>query len=720
MSRLQYVLLCLLISFSLPHASCPEKNGPQRVLFLFSYHIGQYLEDGFLEGIQSFIDSNHHNLEVYSAYLDGKRFPPPLLDSVHFSVLKKKYGKMCLDAIVTADNLAFQFALSHRDSLFTGVPLLFIGVNGYSDSLIAGHSKITGITENPNLHQVLNLIDQLMPDVQDIYLIADRSEMGLLMYDLCEKSIRGKTQWTFHWWNQETYSSLLDSVAQPHPHSAAIFLTYSTDGQGHYAEEKIFLKSLARHSKIPLFVLMEDQMTSEVMGGVVLSGNRHGQMIMDRLYQVLKGTPADSIPILTEHPSQIQLNAPILEQYSIPKQRIPHQAKILHPSQPSLWKTYPYEIISISLVLILLTTGILILWRLRNRLRTNQIIYQDLVQHANTAIIKMDPHGTILFANEFCEKIFEYKAHELIGKNVIGSIVPQRATSGENQIEIIDQLLKAPHQHITNENENQTKSGQRLWVRWHNSAQYDNKGHLKSILSAGADITEKKLRDQEIAHFYHKVAHDLKSPLITIGSFAGMLRQDIQDHNSAEINKDLDFIERAIGQMDRLLRELNSLFKIGYSHHKPSRFSIYDMVEEARILTEGRRQHKNIDVRNLTHGWLTGHRNQFVDVFQNLLDNASKHTNHQQNPYIEIGITIQNKLPTLYVRDNGEGISEDYLESIFDVFVKVNPKSEGTGLGLSLVRRIIQVHGGRIWAESSGENHGTTFYMTLDGLEITI
>jgi signal transduction histidine kinase len=108
-----------------------------------------------------------------------------------------------------------------------------------------------------------------------------------------------------------------------------------------------------------------------------------------------------------------------------------------------------------------------------------------------------------------------------------------------------------------------------------------------------------------------------------------------------------------------------------------------------------------------------GDRVRLVEVVQNLVENAVKFMGDQKAPRIEIGVVRAEGEESFFVRDNGIGIEARFHEQVFGLFDKLDPQVEGTGVGLALVRRIVELHGGRIWLESAGPGQGSTFWFTL-------
>lgn len=227
-------------------------------------------------------------------------------------------------------------------------------------------------------------------------------------------------------------------------------------------------------------------------------------------------------------------------------------------------------------------------------------------------------------------------------------------------------------------------------------------------------LNELQDKNNELERFTYTVSHDLKAPLITIGGFAGLLARDINSGNFEKANRSIERILDAVNKMERLLNELLSLSRIGRMLNEPQDISFTEIVKEAVGLTQGRLRANNIPVEieaNLPI--VKVDRARIVEVIQNLLDNAAKFMGEQKNPHIKVGARQEKENWIFYVRDNGVGIEPAYHERVFGLFNKLDPNSEGTGVGLALVKRIIEFHGGKVWVESEGVNQGSTFCFTL-------
>jgi signal transduction histidine kinase len=224
-------------------------------------------------------------------------------------------------------------------------------------------------------------------------------------------------------------------------------------------------------------------------------------------------------------------------------------------------------------------------------------------------------------------------------------------------------------------------------------------------------LRELETKNVELERFTYTVSHDLKSPLITIHSFLGFLEKDALSGNVEQLKSDIARIADAIIKMQNLLDDLLNLSRVGRIMNPPEQVSFETLAREALRLVEGRVAARGVAVE-IAPGlpMVYGDRARLIEALQNLLDNAVKFMGDQPNPRVEIGMREPG---TFFVRDNGIGIAPEHHERIFGLFDKLDPQSEGTGVGLALVKRIVEVHGGRIWVESEGRKTGSTFCFTL-------
>ena len=227
-------------------------------------------------------------------------------------------------------------------------------------------------------------------------------------------------------------------------------------------------------------------------------------------------------------------------------------------------------------------------------------------------------------------------------------------------------------------------------------------------------ISELETNNAELERFTYTVSHDLRNPLVTIKGFLGMLEKDLGDGRQDRISSDFQRIANAADKMHALLSDLLELSRIGRVVNPPEKVDLVKLTEEAVETLDARLRSKNVTVK-ISPGLpvVFGDRNRLGEVLENLIDNAAKYTGDQPNPIIEIGTLERQGDQVIFVKDNGMGIEPEHRAKIFGLFDKLDPISEGTGIGLAIVKRIIETHGGKIWVESEGLGKGTTFCFTI-------
>ncbi|MFO7767187.1 MAG: HAMP domain-containing sensor histidine kinase [Pelovirga sp.] len=246
---------------------------------------------------------------------------------------------------------------------------------------------------------------------------------------------------------------------------------------------------------------------------------------------------------------------------------------------------------------------------------------------------------------------------------------------------------------------------------------------LEALTPAIAEVidrfsTEDRLNHNraEMEQFIYGISHDLKSPLITVRTFLAMLQQDLLHKDQQEIDIDLRYISGAADKMDQLLDSLLQYSRISKDKASPQTRAASQLVADCVTALAGILKQNHVQVvSNDMPYQLHGDPLHFSQIWQNLIENAVKYTGDQAEPQIEIGATRRAQEVVFYVRDNGMGIAPEHSGRIFNLFSQLNPDSEGSGLGLALVKKIVTIYQGRIWVESAGEGQGSCLMFTLPG-----
>ncbi|MEI8340986.1 MAG: CHASE3 domain-containing protein, partial [Verrucomicrobiota bacterium] len=216
----------------------------------------------------------------------------------------------------------------------------------------------------------------------------------------------------------------------------------------------------------------------------------------------------------------------------------------------------------------------------------------------------------------------------------------------------------------------------------------DHQAARESLQKSSVELQDK---NAELERFIYTTSHDLKSPVVTVRTFIGYLEQDMAAADAGRIAKDLDLIRAATNKMVLLLDNVLELSRIGRVVAPPVNVTFRDLVEETLEVVSGRIVEGSVAVtvadRELT---LCGDRIRLGEIFQNLIENACKFMGDQKAPRIEIGIEGCNEETVFFVRDNGGGIDPRHQSKVFGLFEKLDPKAEGAGIGLALVKRIVE------------------------------
>lgn len=380
--------------------------------------------------------------------------------------------------------------------------------------------------------------------------------------------------------------------------------------------------------------------------------------------------------------------------------------------------------------------------RAEDMLRESDQFNKEIISSAKEGIIVYDSKFCYIVWNHFMENLTGIPSSEAIGKSAL-ELFPHLIEQGIDKLlehaiggEIATSVDTPYYIHQTG------KSG---WMVGTYGPFRNIDGEIIGIIGIVRDITERKLienelresrnkleqrvrerteeleaKNMEMERFIYTVSHDLRTPLVGISGFLGFVKQDAEIGDLKRLETDIDTISDNIAKMDQFLSETLELSRIGRVTNPPEDVPFGEIVKEALNQAAERIRLKDIKVL-VAQDFPVVHVDhmRIVEVLVNLIENSVKYLGDQHQPQLEIGYRLDGVQTVLFVRDNGIGIDSSQHDKVFGLFYKVDRKSEGTGAGLAIVKRIIEVHGGKIWIESE-LGKGCTVCFTLPLAELPV
>jgi len=351
--------------------------------------------------------------------------------------------------------------------------------------------------------------------------------------------------------------------------------------------------------------------------------------------------------------------------------------------------------------------------------------FKALLESAPDAIVIVGKESKIELVNAQTEKIFGYDRSELMGQP-IEILIP--AQFHKDHVGHRNRFIHSPNTRPMGAGKELLgirKNGEEFPVEISLSPLETEDGLL--ISAAIRDITERKKAENELKelydivksknkdleHFAYIASHDLQEPLRTVTSFTDLLSTVYHDKFDEKGRKSLDFINRATKRMQNLINDLLEFSKIGQGLDA-TKVNLNTLIDELKedLTDQIHRTNCTIQYENLPE--LMAYPTELRLLFQNLITNAIKFRGEDVDPEITISAKSKNEFWQFEVRDNGIGIASDHQDRIFKIFQRLHDRAEyeGTGIGLAHCKKVVELHNGKIWVNSSlGE--GSQFYFTI-------
>ncbi|MEW6380366.1 MAG: ATP-binding protein [bacterium] len=352
---------------------------------------------------------------------------------------------------------------------------------------------------------------------------------------------------------------------------------------------------------------------------------------------------------------------------------------------------------------------------------------KQLIETANVLIVVLNRNGEVILSNKKCEEITGYSKNFILGKSWLQLMTPAEVREEYTSRFTASLSSKTPS---SCECPIVTHDGAIRIISWHSTPVIDQTGNIIGIINVGEDITEEKNlqqeleaknkaleeKNEELQNFVSIVSHDLKSPLYILQDFTAILLNDHKNEFGEDVIYYLERIRKNAENMEKLIIDILEFSKIGTTEGDYQSFPITQIVQRAVDELKPKIDEKNIRVTiSSEFPTLLCDPGRILQVFTNLISNSVKFMNPDEAaPMIEIGCRAREGEYEFFVKDNGIGIEKEYHEKVFKIFQRLKELKhvEGTGVGLAIVKKIIENHGGKVWVDSA-KGKGATFHFTL-------
>lgn len=345
--------------------------------------------------------------------------------------------------------------------------------------------------------------------------------------------------------------------------------------------------------------------------------------------------------------------------------------------------------------------------------------FKGLLESAPDAVIIMDKNGIIKLINAQAEKLFEYERKDLLHQSINLLIVDSNKNHDIDKGRLLSKLSQT-HRLILDIS-GRKKNGSEFPVEINFSPLQMEEELLVSV--AIRDISDRKYikelerKNKELEQFVYIASHDLQEPLNTITSFISLIEEEQKDKLNEEGAAYIDYIRESANRMTMLITDILEYSRIGRKSHFET-MDCNQIVEQVIQDMTATLVENNAQITYDKLPVIRGYPIEIRLLFQNLISNAVKFRRKNISPLIKISVFDENEYWHFVVEDNGIGINDKHKDKIFVIFQRLHNvrKYDGTGIGLAHCKKIIELHNGKIWVEST-ENVGSKFHLTLPKME---
>lgn len=700
------------------------------ILLIHSYNKGLKWSDGISRGIED-IMLKHPQYELTTEYMDSKKIESENYFGELLNLYKKKFGNRKYNAIIVADNYAYNFVLKYHRELFPNTPVVFCGVENFNPKELDSYLKqyVTGVIEYKDIRANLELIAQLFPATKMVYIISDDAYSSLAIKEqIIDESNNFQDKFRVVFDNQIDFNKIDEKIDKLPKHSVILFTSFYRDMYGVYIPYHR-LRSFFQRSKFPIFALNHIHLGEGIIGGYMINPYDQGAMAAKKAFELINGKKIASVPIETPSSSYFFDNN-ILRKYGIPLSDAPSPSEVINGVESFYEKHRKFVENAFALMpLLLLLTTILVLNIIKRISLEKELLRQGkldyvLLNNIQSAIFWKANDGKILGCNDLLCKIIERDKIDIIGKNV------QEIMPG-----FCDKIQEVPLDCPTSaEIVMKMPFKDKIIFSVRRTYYTDENNQEAGVVTILTDVTEKRRieterkrheqfviqrsKQSEVGEMIASIAHQWKTPLVEISAIAQELiyKRRKKVLGEEDTQKVVDDIMTQVKYMSNTIDDFRQFIKPSSTQ---TAFDVREAIDTLLSVVNHNVKYNYITINIVQPSkeplLAFGYPNEFKQCVLNIINNAKdsivkKRESKNAEGMIDIELSSDDTHIYLSISDDGCGIEKSKLESIFDPFMST--KEEGDGFGLYMARLIIEDKmGGKIIAKQ--KENGAQICITI-------
>lgn len=730
MKRLKFNYIVIAITIFIFAGSSAVASKSKRILYLNSYHSGYAWSDGILKGIQSELSQKIKKMDLQVEFMDSKKYyDQDLLERMH-DYYRFKFKNDRFDVVITSDNNAFEFLLKYKDSLFPGVPVVFCGLNNYHPGMLEGRKGITGIVENVDFKENLEIARTLHPAAEQMVVIGNRSVTSLAIIREIKESIkRNNIDFKVSFISGFKIHDLKagkKAFLKNIPQGSLLYIVPAYEGSdGEFYTAEDISRLVCRATRLPVYSSWDFLTGTGIVGGKLASGVAHGKTAANVALRILNGEDPDFIPVVTGGGHTYIFDHDVLRKFNIKKELLPKGSIILN--EPYNFYQLNRRIFWVIIGSVIILSGMVILLALNMIQKKKAILAMRVSKKQLRLILDNVPHLVFqqdkdlkfVDVNNSFLKFFRIKdKRSIIGCDIAG--IPNIGDAANASRELGLRVLRTNMPCYSRQLKIIRNGREQIWLEINKIPLQDDSGKVVGVLSTAEDITKKINLKKQLVQAQKMealgilsggIAHDFNNILTSIINSTELAIDDVPPDSITR--KDLERVLNAGNRGSNLVKQILTFSRPGHVQFRT--FNLTDIVTDAMELLKTSFPGNleivtNIgNIKSKCHGDPT----QIHQVIMNLCTNSFQAMNGLGGK-LEVGLRArllsrgeaqQLNIPAgnyveLTVADSGPGIDPEILDKIFDPFFTTKSKNIGTGLGLSMVHGIVLGHNGAITVTS--------------------